>query len=59
MCFDANNDEQKKQFHNILENNIKVKLSAKQSVVEGSLDTNIKIKNEKNNSSELLNKIEN
>ena len=59
MCFDANNEEEKKHFHNILENDIKVKLGGGNSFISGNIGTDIKFNDQKNNSSDSLKKIEN
>ena len=59
MCFDAENEEQKRQYHNILERDIECKLGGGYSFISGNVNVNYKSKNQQNSSSNLSNEIEN
>jgi len=59
MCFDAENEEQKRQYHNILERDIECKLGGGYSFISGKLNMNVKNKNQQNSSSKSSNTIEN
>ena len=59
MCFDAENEEQKRQYHNILERDIECKLGGGYSFISGNVNVNYTSKNQQNSSSNLSNEIEN
>ena len=59
ISFDANSDEQKKEFHNLLQNQIKAEFGGGFSMFSAGLKSNSDNKNSKENLSQSLNKIEN
>ena len=59
MCFDAENEEQKRQYHNILERDIECKLGGGYSFISGNVNVNYTSKNQQNSSSNSSNEIEN
>ncbi len=59
MCFEANNEEEKKDFHNYLEYQIQCSLGANFKIASANADINYKNKKKEENSSNSLNKIEN
>ena len=59
ISFDANSDEQKKEFHNLLQNQIKAEFGGKFSIFSGGLKLNYDSNNSKEDFSKSLNKIEN
>ena len=59
MCFEANNEEEKKDFHNYLEYQIQCSLGGNFKIASAYADINYKNKKKEENSSNSLNKIEN
>ena len=59
ISFEANNDEQKKEFHNLLQNQIKAEFGGGISIFSAGLKLNNDNKHFKENISQSLNKIEN
>ena len=59
MCFEANSEEEKKDFHNILEKDIDIKLGGKFLFIKASANVEGKSKTEESSKLNSLNSIEN